>query len=226
MSASVTAGEVAEFMHRGAAIRFFVANPDDIIQSRHVCGEFYEREELALIERYFPAGGAYLDVGANVGNHLIYIAKFCAPADLIAVEPNPAALKLLEINLALNRVTATVIALGLSDGPGRAVVRWPANNLGAARTFAEPQGGVRLIAGDELFSERKIDFIKIDVETQELAVLTGLAKTIAANRPPIFVEVDDVNRAAVEVWASDNRYHVAETIRRYASNENLMLTPL
>lgn len=225
MPARITQGFVAEFMHRGALVRFFAADPDDIIQSCHVRGEFYEREELAMIERHFP-GGVYLDVGANVGNHLIYVAKFCAPEALIAVEPNVTALKFLEINLALNHIDATVVSLGLSDAPGRAEARWPTHNLGGARMFAEPEGTVRLVAGDDLFADRKIDFMKIDVETLELAVLSGLAKTIAANRPPIFVEVDDANREAMDAWIAANRYSVTEKRRRYADNENLLLAPL
>lgn len=212
-------------MHRQALVRFFAADADDIIQGCHVRGEFYEREELALIERHFPAGGVYLDIGANVGNHLIYVAKFCAPEALIAIEPNVTALKFLEINLALNRIDATVVSLGLSDRSGRAEARWPTHNLGGARMFPEPAGTVRMVAGDDLFRDRKIDFMKIDVEAQELAVLRGLAKTIAANRPPIFVEVDDANRAAMDAWIAENSYSVAETYRRYVNNENLLLLP-
>lgn len=226
MPARTTNGVIAEFMDRQTLVRFFLDDPEDIIQGCHARGEFYEGPELALIERYMPAGGAYLDVGANVGNHLIYVAKFCRPAEIIAVEPNVRALKFLEINLALNRVDAAVVPLGLSDGPGRAEARWPNHNLGGARLFEEAGGSVRLVAGDDLFSARKIDFIKIDVETQELRVLKGLQRTIQANRPALLVEVDDQNRDAMAQWVEAQAYRVETTHRHYVDNENLLLLPL
>jgi FkbM family methyltransferase len=119
-----------------------------VIQGCHVRGEFYEQQELAIIEQHLPAGGVYLDVGANVGNHIVFVAKFCSPGEIIAVEPNVTALKFLEINLALNRIEATVLPFGLSDRSGRAEARWPNNNLGGAQLIPQPDGTVRVLAGD------------------------------------------------------------------------------
>jgi FkbM family methyltransferase len=226
MPAITIPGVLAEFAYRNQPVRFFVSDIADVIQNQHINGYFYEIPELEIIEAHLPAGGVYLDIGANVGNHLVYVSKFCSPAEVIAVEPNPSALRLLNLNLVLNGLQSTVLAVGLSDAPGKAEARWPNHNLGGARMMAEEQGRIRMLPGDDLFADRKIDFMKIDVETQELAVLAGLAKTIAANRPPIFVEVDDVNRAAMEAWIAANGYRVAQKHRRYVDNENLLLLPL
>ncbi|MBU1378375.1 MAG: FkbM family methyltransferase [Alphaproteobacteria bacterium] len=226
MPATTTPGVLAEFAHRGQTVRFFVSDIADVIQNQHINGYFYEPIELDIIAAHFPAGGVYLDIGANVGNHLVYMSKFCAPSAVIAVEPNPSALRLLHLNLLLNALPATVVAMGLSDAPGKAEARWPSHNLGGARMMAEDNGRIQMIPGDDLFADRKIDFMKIDVEAQELAVLRGLARTIAANRPTIFVEVDDVNREAMDAWIADNRYQVARKHRRYVDNENLLLLPL
>ncbi len=225
MPAITTPGVLAEFACRGQTVRFFVSDIADVIQNQHVNGYFYEPNELEIIAAHLPAGGVYLDVGANVGNHIIYVSKFCAPSETIAVEPNPAALRLLNLNLVLNGVDATVIAMGLSDAPGQAEARWPNHNLGGARMMAEANGRIRMLPGDELFADRRIDFIKLDVETQELAVLAGLSKTIAANRPPIFIEVDEANLVAMQAWVTSNRYTVAKTHRRYVDNVNLLLLP-
>jgi FkbM family methyltransferase len=226
MPAITTPGVLAEFPYRGQTARFFVSDIADVIQNQHINGYFYEVAELEIIEAHLPAGGVYLDIGANVGNHLIYVGKYCSPAEVIAVEPNPQALRLLNLNLVLNGLQATVLAVGLSDAPGKAEARWPSHNLGGAQMVAEEKGRIRMLPGDELFADRKIDFMKIDVETQELVVLAGLAKTIAANRPRIFIEVDDVNRPAMDAWIAANGYRVAQTHRRYADNENLLLLPL
>jgi len=59
----------------GTAVRFFVNNPADVIQRHHMAGEFYEQEDLALIARHLRPDSRYLDVGANVGNHVIYLCR-------------------------------------------------------------------------------------------------------------------------------------------------------
>jgi predicted RNA methylase len=43
-----------------------------------------------------------LDVGANIGNHSAYLAKFCKK--VLAIEPNPESFRLLEINVPNNVV--------------------------------------------------------------------------------------------------------------------------
>lgn len=226
MPARVTQGVIAEFMHRQVVVRFFADDAEDVIQGCHVRGEFYEQEELAIIEQHLPAGGVYLDVGANVGNHVVFVAKFCTPSEIIAVEPNVTALKFLEINLALNRIDATVLPFGLSDRASRAEARWPNNNLGGAQLIPQADGTVRVLPGDDLLSGRRIDFIKLDVELAELAVLRGLQRTIEANRPAILIEVDDTNVDELEVWAGQNRYGPAWRLRRYSTNSNFLLRPL
>jgi Met-10+ like-protein len=53
-------------------------------------GVFYEREELEIIATHFK-GGTFVDIGANVGNHSIFAAKFLGASKVIAFEPNPTA---------------------------------------------------------------------------------------------------------------------------------------
>src|SRR5206468_4045383 len=60
--------------------------------------------EIGLLEHIYlsVAGrGVFLDVGANIGNHSVFFAKFCAD-HVLAVEPNPKVLPLLRRNLKTN----------------------------------------------------------------------------------------------------------------------------
>jgi len=225
MPAATLPGVLAEFGHRGQTVRFFVSDIADVIQNQHLNGYFYEQPELDIIAAHFPTGGVYVDVGANVGNHAVYIGKFCSPSEMVAVEPNPAALRLLTLNLTLNGLAAMVVAMGLSDAPGRAEARWPNHNLGGARMMATEAGRIRLTTGDEMLAGRRVDFLKIDVESAELAALAGLEATITAWRPRIFIEVDNANLEAMQAWVERHGYGVAHTHRRYAENVNLLLLP-
>lgn len=226
MPATVVPGLVVESTFRGKTVRFFVRNIADIVQNAHLNGSFYELDHLAQIERHLTAGGVFLDIGANVGNHAIYASKFCDQREVILVEPNPQALRILQLNLVLNGMesTASVLAVGLSDKKRRAEPLIPNNNLGGTRMIFKDDGPLRLVPGDELFQGRRIDFIKIDVEGQELNVLEGLEHTIQASRPPIFIEVDNENEAAFAAWRSAHDYEVAFEFPRYR-NQNFILRP-
>ena len=79
----------------GREISFFVTDKDDVIQRWHADGRFYEEEELAIISEFFPRGGVFVDVGANVGNHTIFVAKYLYPKNIILFEPNPQTVPLL-----------------------------------------------------------------------------------------------------------------------------------
>jgi FkbM family methyltransferase len=222
-------GIVVQTAHRGEPIFFFVREIADSIGNVHLSGRFYETEELQLIARYFQPAGVFLDIGSNVGNHAIYAEKFLKASKVILIEPNPVALEILRINVRLNqlaKIDEQFLGLGLSDCEERVFIEIPVNNLGGARLRSKPDAGVRVVPGDTLFRDRKIDFIKLDAEAMELRVLNGMRATIEVNRPAIFVEVDNENTPAIGEWISSNRYRIVERFRRYPIAENYMLLPL
>lgn len=212
----------------GKTVRFAVEDPADIIQSHHAAGHFYETEELSIIRDHFPAGGVFCDIGANVGNHAVFAALFLGAASVLAFEPNPKALRLLRLNVLLNGVQGIVdlgqtgVALGRAGG--QASMETPEHNLGGNRLNPDdPDGVIEIRTGDSVLAGRKIDFLKVDVEGMEMAVLDGLAETIRRCRPPIFIEVLDEATRALEQWSAANGYRIAETYRRYATCKNFML---
>ena len=222
-------GIIIETTGYGPLIRFFVKNLSDQIQNHHANGLFYEIEELGIIERHFPRGGSYLDIGSNVGNHLVFVAAARLAGEMIAIEPNPKALEILRYNLLLNALTTVDIqhlGLGLSDNSERASVHTlHPNNLGGTEMVASPEGPIQLDTGDQLFTKRQIDFIEMDVEGLEMKVLRGLEQTIAKSRPVMFIEVGNTNRADFDQWLAGHNYQTAQAYRRYSSNENFLVRP-
>ena len=232
------AGDIEEIAVRvisttveGQPVRFAVADETDLIQSHHLGGRFYEWQELSIIARYFPAGGTFCDLGANIGNHSIYAGLFLGASRIVVFEPNPAAISILRLNIALNGLQSIVdescLGVGLGRGPGRASMKTPERNLGGNTLDpGDPEGWIEIRSGDACLADTKVDFLKIDVEGMEVAVLEGLAETIARYRPPIFLEVMDDRSDGVEAWCAANGYGTAETYRRYAKCKNLMLMPI
>ncbi|MEO5577852.1 MAG: FkbM family methyltransferase [Sphingomicrobium sp.] len=228
--ASVRRVPISTVTYEGKQLQFLVERRGDWIQGHHLQGKFYAVEELEVMRTAFR-GGAFVDVGANVGNHSIFAAAIIGAPRVIAFEPNPDAYRVLRCNIALNDLAGTIehLPFGLSDHDGQASVAVPDPdiNLGGARLADDPAGPVQLRRGDDLLAgEVKIGFLKIDVEGLEMQVLAGLAETIARCRPPMMVEVDDKNRAAFDAWQQQIQYTLDAETRPYNGMANLFLSPI
>jgi predicted RNA methylase len=88
---------------------------DLITNGLRIRKDYYENIMLEFIRKNIPKG-VMVDVGANIGNHTIYLAKYCA-TNVIAYEPFPDTFKLLEQNINQNNQENNIEALrcGLSD---------------------------------------------------------------------------------------------------------------
>jgi FkbM family methyltransferase len=222
-------GILVEAKIAGETIRFFVNNPEDFIQRHHDRGEFYEEIELNMMAQHMTSETRYLDIGANIGNHILWLSKYVGLKNAVAIEPNPRAIAILEMNLRINdlidAVDLSCIGYGLSDRPGTATVRVHDNNLGGARLFPSAGDGLPVTTGDELLGDRDFDFIKIDVESMEVQCLNGLSALIARCRPTMFIEVDNENAPAFDAWLAENNYSIIERRRVYEENENFLIKP-
>jgi FkbM family methyltransferase len=137
-----------------------------------------------------------LDVGANIGNHSVYLAQRFD--QVLAFEPGKVASHLLRANMYLNAVeNFRVFEVGLSDQDARAaLLQREANNLGSSTISAESDDTathtIELRRGDALLRElhltKRIGLVKIDVEGHEAAVLRGLSETLRAHEPIILFE--------------------------------------
>ena len=204
--------------------KFFVVNESDIIQKQHLQGRFYEIEELDIIKEYFKKNTIFLDIGANVGNHAVYVAKFLCAREVMAVEPNPEALAILEINTLLNGMSSIIKILnfGISDETAVAAAVTQPDNLGGTE-LKLGAGDIVVKNGDEAFPDLSPSFVKIDVEGMEMKVLAGLRALIGRCRPDIFIEVHVNQQPDFSRWCKENSYQVARSYKRYRWNENFLV---
>ena len=223
---AVMRGAIAAVRDQGINYLFFVSNDSDTVQREALSGHFYERDELDSIQHYF-AGGTFVDIGANVGNHAIFAAKALGASRVICFEPNPEALRILNINIRLNTCEdkVCVYPIGLSDKPGLATIDGAyRNNLGSVRLkISTSNEGFTIGVGDELLVDECVGFIKIDTEGYELAVLEGLRNTIKRDNPVIFVEVDESNLLQFQQYVADIGYRVVSESSNYKDNTNFMI---
>ena len=193
---------------------------DDIFELVRKTNSFYEADLLGRIG--FLMGrhaDVIVDVGANIGNHTLYFSKVLG-AKVICVEPNPAALVLLQKNLEMNEVTGqvTIVKAAASDHSGSLrLENGPLSNLGMAKVMEAAKVGSIEIASitlDEMISsvlseeDARISLVKIDVEGFEQNVLRGALKTIAQHGPIIVVEAaTPESHRAIESMLARFGYH-------------------
>lgn len=223
-------GTIVSFEVEGEMIRFFVKDPCEEIQKYHYAGQFYEKEELEIISRYYKKGTPFADIGSNIGNHAIFAERILKAPEVILFEPNPPAIAYLELNLTLNNcrnINRDYLGFPVSDAIGRRmkITLSPDNNLGNTVFGLDDNGPYRTITGDFALAHRPVGFIKIDTEYMEFETLNGLVRTMDIWRPNIFVEATESRESELAAWADAHGYRIAESQKRYALLRNYVLVP-
>lgn len=185
--------KTAPFLHRGEKGLIFELYPDEYIDGIIYSEGLFELYPLRWTSRHIR-GRTFVDVGANIGNHTLYLAEYFD--EVHCFEPFAPVADRLEANIARNRLSAQVHRVGLGDTDGDLpFLPDREGNLGRGSfAVAGGEGDVLPVReGDRYFREqgiRNVDLLKIDVEGFELQVLAGLKATIARDRPTVILEFD------------------------------------
>lgn len=177
--------------------KFYVSTSDEGFGANVLLDGYWESWLTRFMARTVRTGATVVDVGANYGYYSLLLADLVGPEGRVhAVEPNPDAAALLSRSLALNgfagRSFVEQVALGAGDGEATLFVP-DGEPKNAALTAGEAVGrpgrqcAVRVRSLDEMIGpDSRIDFIKIDAEGGEEAIIEGMER-ILANRPPPMV---------------------------------------
>lgn len=161
-------------------------------------GEIYESKLISLFEKKVRAGDTVIDVGANFGYFTVRLSKLVGPAGrVIALEPDPMNLAILEKNLAENNCkNVTVIGKAASDKVGETTL-FLNNGSYASHSLAQdnvikPGGGmqVEMTTLDALAGELdlNVNFVKTDAQGAEGRILAGAQEILA--RPDIMLALE------------------------------------
>lgn len=147
-----------------------------------------ELEHKIMLERVLKPGMSVLDIGANIGYYALMELKMIGPTgQLIAVEPSPSNVSLLQTNLELNGYkNIEVHQMAVSDQTStRAFFMSEMSNL---NTFHNTGTGALHLRGETIdvltttvpavMAGRPLDLIRMDVEGHEVEVLSGLVPAV------------------------------------------------
>ncbi|WP_367322981.1 FkbM family methyltransferase [Streptomyces sp. HUAS ZL42] len=188
----------------GSTFRYHCGR-DDVLAGPVVWTDLRLWEEAThpLFYRLARTARGFLDAGAYAGLYTLLACQANPRLHAVAVEPNPAAARMLRRNVDVNGFgpRVHVVAKALSEVPGRARLTIPERITTATlRDDADGCGrstvDVEVTTGDLAVDDRPIDLVKIDVEGLEPEVLRGMSQTLADHRPIVIAECLD--RPALE----------------------------
>ena len=191
-------GHILSFTHAGQRIRFSIPDASrDYIQRVILRSHgFFERALLAKLEAasVVPEGATIYDIGANIGNHTVYFSKVMKARKVVALEPQLACFDTLKDNVKLNALKGVKThACALGSGTGTAsVTGFKPYNSGGTMFTESADGDFELRSLDDVVAQEKdkhIDFMKIDVEGMQMAVLSGADNVLSSMKPAIWVEL-------------------------------------
>jgi len=187
----------AAFLLRRLAIRSLKGNPVDtetlgarmrVYPQSNVCEkrvlfmpQFFDAEELGVLERHITEGYRFVDIGANVGAYSLFVAARAGrQARILAIEPQPQVFSRLAFNIGLNPFgTIKAVACAVADKAGELTLFLDPRNEGessmrmlrssAALSVKVPAVPLAELLHSEGFTH--VDGMKIDVEGAEDLIL-------------------------------------------------------
>ena len=193
--------------YQGAAFRFHhlasatergaLFNPD------------YNVEELNFLRAHTPAGGVFVDVGANVGTYAMVLAQHVGAAGkVIAIEPHPVPFDRLTFNRTASDFTQVrLVAAAAAAADGELMMETDSDNIGASHVVTGSAGShafkVAALTLQRILGEAGVDHVdglKIDVEGFEDRVLIPFFAQAPESLWPRAVVIEHLSR---DEWEDD-----------------------
>jgi len=156
----------------------------------------YGSHEKAFLDIKPGQGDFVLDLGAHIGSYTLRYSRLVGEnGSVIAFEPSPENRRILRWNLRLNNAqNVEVRGEALGDFTGTASLSLSPSSTGHSLHHLPDnihQGGrilVPTIKLDDIQLDR-VDFVKMDVEGNEMNVLRGGERTFLSRKPKMQIEV-------------------------------------
>jgi FkbM family methyltransferase len=179
----------------------FLFLQDNVVTPYTVAVGNFARDELQRVMSLCkqvgaPLGGIFLDIGANIGTTTLYAMRSGQFQRALSVEPAPANLRLLQLNMHANGLEekVKVRANALSDIRGVMQLALSKANCGDHRVINNPATSGEntieievetldgLLASEEILPE-SVSLVWVDTQGHEGYVLSGAAKLIKCGVP-------------------------------------------
>jgi len=196
-----------DVQYQGASFRFY--HQASATERGALFNPDYNLEELDFLRAHTPAGGVFVDVGANVGTYAMVLARQVgAGGKVIAIEPHPVTHARLAFNRAASRYAqVTLVAAAAGPEDGELMIETDGDNLGASH-IVTGEGAGNAIRVPSLRLQRiledagvtQVDALKIDIEGFEDRALIPFFKDAPQTLWPRAVVIEHLS---ANEWLED-----------------------
>ncbi len=154
---------------------------------QHYVESQYEQFSSEIIKNYLKPNSVFVDVGAHYGYYSLLAHHVHKNTKIIAIEPVKENFEIIMKNMQLNKIEDYELHnIAASDNSGlkNFHITEASDSAGFYNHYLTKTKKIikiKTIQLDEIIKNRKVDFIKIDVEGHEIPVLSGLKQTIKNN---------------------------------------------
>ena len=193
----------------------------------------FEYDKQRLMSSMLHPGDTMYDVGANVGYYTLLASHSVGPTGhVIAFEPLPANVRLVQRHLRLNRVrNVEVQEVAVSERDGHARFAPHASNA-MGKLSESGTVEVRMVSLDSIVTSARFPdprLLKVDVEGAELGVLRGAARLLQRARPSILLATHgaEVHRQCCDFLrgAGYSLRPIDESISSIDATDEILATP-
>ena len=179
------------------------------IAKSYTRGKFYEQP---LLEHLLQFSGTFLDIGAHVGNHSVFLSLFGGYKRIVSIEPCPEHYRTLLANIRTNKCNnISPYNLAATDR----VCRFNINRTGPNDGAYSLTNGLEVQGLPMSTLIDTVDVIKYDVEGHEPRSLAGTASLIDRCKPRIYIELNS-NVDHIKTFLKQHGYSL-KTIFRMGS---------
>jgi len=148
----------------------------------------YEKFETDIVKKVVKKGDVVVDIGANIGYYTLILAKLVGDTGLVyAFEPEPTNFNLLKKNVEINGYHNVILEnKAVANLNGKISFYLDSENLGGHSVFMKKDSKsveIPSIRLDDYLKdvEKKIKFIKMDIEGGELEAIKGMSSILKEN---------------------------------------------
>jgi FkbM family methyltransferase len=173
---------------------FYIHDDEDLSNAIARNGDYWEADILDYLAYYFPKHEVILDVGANIGNHAVYFARFLDYFRIYCFEPDPLNFHVLGENIEslLSMDFERKVRLhnnAISDVKPFTLMHLALNRSNWGAHEIQQQGiTVEALPLDFFAFPLPVTLMKIDVEWHEPEVLRSAENLIKKDKPLILIE--------------------------------------
>lgn len=156
---------------------------------------YHEKNISALIKRKINQDDVFIDIGANIGYYSLFVASIQKyMGEVYAFEPGSKAFYKLQENIRLNNFNnVNIYRKGVGNENKTIDLNIDANFTKSSILNHDSNNilhkeEIEIIRLDDFFQNKRIDFMKIDVEGYELEVLKGAKELISCYKPKLIFE--------------------------------------